>query len=608
MDAQRFVFRPESRSQIASSFVRRAPNYELCSDQELASSKPVSLIQLYSKTSHSRNKAMKNAKRFDPGGSGHIAEVGRDAVLHRFDNFEHYSQSSLPHSNTGKSDLDDGTENPTPPSRLDSREYSWRSYRADSEISQGQTWRPGMEDYHPQKNPLSYASYHDSTKLRESSCVSESPCVQKAGQDRILRETWSVDMTPAFQVTQYDTPESVSFVQKTQLPKQYTPASSLQLYRESFDRPNDKSPYESFRLKLRNNRTDLPEITSGLQYGYHPDPEYDQYTGNTTIRSEPTISTHYRERLPTFDVATKSREIQQAAHKTRKLPEAHSKLSSRTTSVSQRTLKEEIYAILDNLSLGPNSDSHLTPIPQDSEPAEAKSMTTPDQLLKHKREPSITLAPDIQRGGSVESTKSNSAVHVSNSEEKSFESHCESGTTDKSRVEPSVPGVQVGQELAIPFNSPDTPAVRGIRPPPGLPGLLHEGDPAASSVETRLKRANAWFHTDGRGENQLRRHIANIAENFVDRSERLNGHAFSSQDRITTKQIISAFGDAIANLHAYASLEKGEQAKYFADFKPVEPRYCESPLGVRRSYFDWDPIFDSWKSHETALNGDGSVN
>ncbi|KAL5043500.1 hypothetical protein BDW71DRAFT_210172 [Aspergillus fruticulosus] len=584
MAAQPYIIRSESYSQAVPAFARGTRDYELADDQELASSQPVSLIQLCRKSS-SRNRATKKTKVFHSASADDLAEVSRGVPAHDdADKREHFPRISLlsysipPDHASG----DESEKSMVPSSRFVLQEYPWQRDESHSEATQEPTMHPSPGDYHAQRNPLSYATYNNRSHLAETSYVSESPFLRKSEWDSSERGTGPVDSTPVTRRSPLDTPQSYLYSQKIQ--QEYLPAS-LQIYRESFDRPHDRSPYESYRLNYRNNRTDLHEITSRLQYGDPQDLAHGKTMGNITIRSAPSFATHGRSRLTNSEAATHSIAM-------RKVPKSQealvlgSRLSS-GISTSQRTLKEEIYAILDNMHVN--------------------SQTDPDPASTQTRE--STQSPP---------TRSHEVAQVLKAESPGLRSYLTSGDTKDEQRETIIRALDFRKEphrcqkantvdilpsesdrsnIVSTLESPNTSDASSkiIKPPPGL--IKQETSALENMPEStaaRLRDAGHWFHQDVRGEEQLRRHIANIAENFVDRSERLGGQAFSTQDRIITKQTISALGDVIANLHAYDSGAREDKESYFANFAPVASRYSDLPVSGQRSYFEdpWERLME----------------
>ncbi|KAL4785890.1 hypothetical protein BJX76DRAFT_150158 [Aspergillus varians] len=577
MATQRFTFRPESYPQTATALAHTASDYELASVRELASSQPVSLIQLCTKAGHSRNRAARRARVSHSDSADGMTETLGVSSLHGVEKEGTFSRPPLPnYANTAEYGLSDEPRHPNPPSRIVSQEYA--------ENAQEQTWHPSLNDYHTQKNPLNYASHCNDSQSRESSYMSESPFLRKSdlwNLSRSERATEPADMTPVTNQSPMDMPQSNLYTQKAHQ-KEYMSASSLQLYRDSFDRPHDKSPYESFRLKHRNNRTDLPEITSGLQYGFPSNLDHGNSIGNTNIQSEPSLATHICERLSNSEAVAHSRGAQKS-HLSQDASTLGSSLSN-GTNISQRTLKEEIYAILDNMNIGSKTDPKST---RNSKAMEYGSTGVQDeaQPAQPLRAGTSPLYGEIS--GNAEIVRGGSKSHGLDSGERPARRQQEVNATDnlymvetgQSNIELSM---QAERGLRRTSGTSDMPPARIIRPPPGL------SEPDIPSrfkkAEARLRDADNWFHQDARGEGQLRRYIASVAENFVDRSERLGGQAFSGKDRVFAKQTISVLGDAIANIHSYGPSSRKEQGQYFADFKPVASRYCESR--EQRSYFD----------------------
>lgn len=477
-------------AQTAPTSVRRAFDYEIADDQELASSQPISLIQLC-RTNASRNKAIKKLRNFhsdseDVPGNGPVPQFTEKQ--------EHFSRlpfSGYSHPPQLSSSINSGT---LAPLQFVPQEYEWGrngSHNDELQEQEARLW-PGQSDYHAQKNPLSYASHYNASQSRDSGYMTESPFMRKSD--------WE--------------------------------APSLHLYRDNYDLPGDRSPYESVRLKQRPNRGALPEITSGLHFGVPPDQSYERPT-QTMAETRGGLTNPDESAL-------------------------RSRLSS-GTSISQRTLKEEIYAILENMNLNSQADSQPTVL--------SDSQKRPACAQAH--EPS----QELQATSSVDEVPSREASDDIKDEGKEPEALAEDVTQTAART-------SVTASDAIPEKT--------IRPPPGL--SKPEKAPSFDALDSRLARlydANTWFHRDSRGEEQLRRHIANIAGNFVDRSERLRGSAFPEQDRLLAERTILLFGNAIANLHAYNSSNKGGQTDYFASFNHVETRYCEPVFEKRRSYFEF---------------------
>ncbi|KAL6237730.1 hypothetical protein BDW75DRAFT_72101 [Aspergillus navahoensis] len=569
MAAQRYIIRSESYTQEVPALACRTIDYELADDQELASSQPVSLIQLCRKSS-SKNRATKKTKAFLSAS----ADDHDDADKH-----ERFPRVSLPSYSApaGYGSGDESEKSTLPSSRFVSQGYPWQRNESHSEATHEPTLHPSPADYHAQRNPLNYATHNNCCHLGETSYVSESPFLRKSEWDSSERGTGPVNSAPVSRRSPLDTPQSYLYSQKNQQ-KEHLPAS-LQIYRESFDRPHDRSPYESYRLSYRNNRTDLQEITSRLQYREPQDLAHGKNMGNITIRSAPSFATHGSSRFSNSEAATHSIATRKA-HMSQEALVLGSRLSS-GISTSQRTLKEEIYAILDNMHVN--------------------SQTGPDPASTQTRE-------SIQ----FPLTGAHEVSQVLKAESPRLRSYLTSGDTNAEQRETMIPALDLRKEsngyrkantadimpseseqsniesvLETPNTSEASPKI--IKPPPGLTKLGISGlDSMPESTAARLRDAGYWFHQDVRGEEQLRRHIANIAENFVDRSERPGEQGFSRRDRILTKQTLSALGDVIANLHAYNSGTREEREGYFVRFAPVASPYRDLPASGQRSYFE-DP-------------------
>ncbi|KAL4872411.1 hypothetical protein BDV12DRAFT_143084 [Aspergillus spectabilis] len=614
MASQRYTFRPETHVQTAPTLSRRVLDYELASEQDLASSQPVSLIQLCTKANYSRNNRARNPRVLHQNVADDMTDIA--VTVHSVDNQPQFSRRPVPsYSVTEGYGMTDDNGHLTSPPRFISRDYSWPREESRTQSAQEQTCQPALSDYHTQTNPLNYANHYPS-QSRESSYISESPFLRKSDPSGPDRGTWPGDMTPVIQRAPVDATQSTAYAQKAHQ-KEYMSAAPLQLYRDSFDRPHDRSPYESYRLKHRNNRTDLPEITSGLQYGVPSIMDYGHSGGYTTIRSEPTFTSTYRE--PPRGENQTSHGSQEASTRTSTLISG--------TDLTQRVLKEEIYAILDNMHLNPVAESKTTSIPHGSDTTESESNASDvEELLEFR----LNAAPLL----------SNKAIRDEiDAERREPASQC--SDLGKELPEAQLPKAQ--PEAKGMFSEPsrsyfegerhsehdngrcladaETLAAKIIKPPPGLggpdfkppPGLSgpdFHGAPKtfaspanASSIQARLMNTDAWFHTDGRGEEALRRLIANIADNHVESNERLGRQLYSERDRTTVKQTILVIGAALANLHSYNPKERQGHKNYFADFKDVASHCYASPHGGQRSYFEDYPTVDPWKQdmEETAM-------
>ncbi|KAJ0416583.1 hypothetical protein BJY00DRAFT_316700 [Aspergillus carlsbadensis] len=627
MATQRFNYYLDGQ-QITLAHARRAHDYELGSDQDLASSQPVSLAQLYKKTT-SRNKAGRNSRSLFDDTADYMAEDGGHSV-HGFDTRGPYTQ----HANTGEYTFSNETGHLTPPQRFVSQGYPWQRHETATEMDQEESLHHDLNKYQTQRNPLSYTNHGNPSQSRNNSGMSESPFLRKLDRSFPNGEAWPAEAATVSQATPFSTSYS-----KMQPHNEYMAPSPFQLYRDSFDRPQDKSPYETIRLKHRNHRTDLPEINSGLQFGFNPEAEYEPDTANATIRSEPTPATKYHARLPNiFDVETTGETL--AARKpleelkAPKVLGTHSRISS-GTSVSQRTIKEEIYAILDNLSLGPNTNPRLTSSAQASESTETGSSDAHREQLD---DPSPTPS-ELRDGGDdteaedddmLELKKEDMVDRALGMREGQYNTSRDYCDSKKGRLLKLYVSESPRSTEKLPASAyPHKPTTKTTKPPPGLSrrfdtedslafpargsllqanklierdGINEESkEPACFAAYARLQEVNKWFHKDNRGEDELRQHIANIAENFVENRKRRNAQALSEQDNMITKQLITTVGGVLANLHAYTPQDKRDPARYFANYKGMQPRCYEARTGGQRSYFDWNPAFDSWRRVSEAF-------
>ncbi|KAL1999693.1 hypothetical protein VTN02DRAFT_4154 [Thermoascus thermophilus] len=137
-------------------------------------------------------------------------------------------------------------------------------------------------------------------------------------------------------------------------------------------------------------------------------------------------------------------------------------------------------------------------------------------------------------------------------------------------------------------------------PPPGLPPPGLEM-PRVRSLErstlenSRVAESSCWFHTDGRGEEELRQSVMEIARGVTERRQKLRGATYPSKEDQLAEQITLLLGNVIANLQSYVVGDRKEQAGNFANFGMVLYHCCEPSHGGRISYFDRDPLIHQWR-------------
>ncbi|KAL2014173.1 hypothetical protein VTN00DRAFT_1698 [Thermoascus crustaceus] len=137
-------------------------------------------------------------------------------------------------------------------------------------------------------------------------------------------------------------------------------------------------------------------------------------------------------------------------------------------------------------------------------------------------------------------------------------------------------------------------------PPPGLPPPGLEM-PRVRSLErsalenSRVAESNCWFHTDGRGEEELRQHVTEIARADTERRQKLRGATYPLREDQLAEQTTLLLGNVIANLQSYVVGDRKEQAGNFANFGMVPYHCCEPSHGGRISYFDRDPLIHQWR-------------
>ncbi|EAW11534.1 uncharacterized protein ACLA_092320 [Aspergillus clavatus NRRL 1] len=154
-----------------------------------------------------------------------------------------------------------------------------------------------------------------------------------------------------------------------------------------------------------------------------------------------------------------------------------------------------------------------------------------------------------------------------------------------------------------PYGGIESVAGRITRPPPGLcmpsmPGTTTESsypDNPFVPKSARLEAVNTWFHTDNRGQEQLRQYVAAIAQDHAERTALFHDGSTSVPEATTVMQTTLLLGNAIANLQTYVSRNHMEQAEYFATYGEAQPHCYESSPDGHPSFFDRDPLFNQWR-------------
>ncbi|RJE19437.1 hypothetical protein PHISCL_08226 [Aspergillus sclerotialis] len=148
------------------------------------------------------------------------------------------------------------------------------------------------------------------------------------------------------------------------------------------------------------------------------------------------------------------------------------------------------------------------------------------------------------------------------------------------------------------------PTVKQLGPPPGLLNRIASERRRLSPIGSQfsrqraiLKEANNWFHTDNRGDEELRQQVAEVAQSHADNLAKSKGLSNPNEDPEieNSKQMTLLLGNAILNLKLYRTGDRDAQASNFANFGPAPPHCYEPSHGGRRSYFDRDPFVDTWR-------------
>ncbi|PLB45724.1 hypothetical protein P170DRAFT_428921 [Aspergillus steynii IBT 23096] len=144
-----------------------------------------------------------------------------------------------------------------------------------------QVWQRRAEGHH-QQNPLSYSdgiSAYGLSRSQERSCISESPFLKNSSYHLSEQDVWSTE-AHAISGRPSSTAELPRSVSRNLMSRsEYVPESSFHLYRASFDRPEDQSPYGSMRLQ-----PSLYENPESYEAPYAEKPPQERYKDYAIIR------------------------------------------------------------------------------------------------------------------------------------------------------------------------------------------------------------------------------------------------------------------------------------------------------------------------------------
>ncbi|KAH8423312.1 uncharacterized protein LDX57_001070 [Aspergillus melleus] len=598
-----FYSMSNSQSETPNPSISLTAHEELGDFGELASSRPIALSQLYTKA-NSRTKSGRAVKAFmdqmaseskeAPSLATSFRETGQDThgtqvpVVHRINNAEY--RLSL------------RGDEPVP-SRIFSQE---RGYDSAEEIGE-QDCRRRTEGHH-QQNPLNYAeglgSYYLS-RSQERSYVSESPFLKNASYPLSEQEAWSAEAHPITGEPSLGAQQFRSASQNVISRSEHVPESSLHLYRASFDRPEDQSPYGSVRLQHsvyeNAGSYEVPSAEKSPQERYK---DYAVIRSGTMLTGAPQgeslpelyrSSTEFRPQMSTSRAQPPTRALASIASGT-----GLSGTSALGSSTKDKA-SEEATRFLDKISQDSLSRIKQTALPDPFvEPKEALACKSSGSRV-HSEELAL-LAARLGKYAN-DSHRRLSTDRRSHSAHGTLQSLCESTVTEVPLLRNITPIEDTSGKLKENYDQlhaglQTTDTGKVLRPPPGLPTpavrqlmageLLHMADHVLRG--TRADEANTWFHKDPRGEEYLRQQVATIAQNHGQRIERLTG-----ADGTTAKQMNLLLGNVIVNLHSHFSECNQNHTTNLPVFERENTFEKTTSFARRRSYFDRDPSVSYWR-------------
>ncbi|KAA8647246.1 uncharacterized protein ATNIH1004_005936 [Aspergillus tanneri] len=579
---------------IASKSYKTAmANDEMDGLGELASSKPISLSQLCTRaSSRSKNgRAVKallaqmdtDNKLEEPqvGANGYGA--GQDRPLTRV--------PALHHANNGESRWDCYPEEDPAPSRLHSQGHIYGAGE--------QGWYRSVNS-HQQQNPLSYSSDFGSAfhapRSQQHSCISESPFLKNNNYPQSEHNTWPAAMHHMNERPSLSALQSDSYRQSLIPESNFVSDSSLNLYRASFDRPDNQSPYGSLRLQ-----PSCPRNPGSYETSSAVNPQHERYRDYAFIRSGTTLTdfpqeqNHEASKYPREYRPQTSASCAQPSYHAQASYTSSTRLSTPDTFNPYKNGARDETIACHGVVQNPTFHIRQTALPDPF--VETKPPTAHrHQELDYKSKEIALLSAKLDEYIKYPH-KQSPADHLSDSGKETLKSLCESAAIEQPPFKRKSPIDYMNSKLKesldrLPTGLRSTAAGKIIRPPPGIPKpvmnqMVNEPSYLVIGTNIRLNNANSWFHRDPRGEEHLRQQVTDIAQNYAESVERLTG-----ADGTTAKQMTLLLGNVIVNLHSYVGT--GGQTSNFSDFVGEKACHWERFCG-RRSYFDRDPSIGNWR-------------
>ncbi|XHF97445.1 hypothetical protein AWENTII_001031 [Aspergillus wentii] len=580
---------------------------------DLASSRPIPLSALCGRA-NSRNKGSRSWKSIpldvdgettgDPVSNVILSEVShykprsRLSAMHQSNNEDGYYQR-----NNGTVRLQ------APDDRL--------GHRSDP---MGQSWSREM-NAQIQQNPLSYSAgydspYHNSLSQRNS-YISESPFIRGENYFQPEQTSWSTESYHSISGVLGGAMQQPEGYAQGIYTTNLMPNPALHAYGTDSGRPYTPSSHESLAHPVHGHHDQMSfyQPSHMLQYSM-PGLQHEQYIGyESTIQAEDAFPT-YRDGVI---LTTTSNPIEMSSQtqtaKSSPIPpstpayDLDKKIGTKFNQfdvvkphgeTKKCGSKEEMAAYLNDVVHKAQLDTKQTTLHD-------PFVETKAPLVSERQEQDYKAKQNLHVQKKSEDQIIKESIKELLERNETFKRHCQAAPVQKPGPKKSDAQDQINEKRADPFESRagnlSTASGKILKPPPGLPKpAAHNMMIECSPIEQRsllekhrLEEANYWFSKDGRGEEQLRQHVDEVAQKYSEKCKKLQGTSHSVQDSATAKQMTLLLGNVIANLQSYVSGNRTEQTSNFADFGTVKPHSREPSHGGRRSYFDRDPSVDQWR-------------
>lgn len=606
-----------SRSHQSKPVVARAANdvnmdvqHELHSLDDLASSRPVALSELWNRASL-RGRVTKPLKPLQISGRQihDVKEISTDAESVVVAQCKPRPRLGPMHHSYIETGHHDGQQAEIlQRSRVRSEAYyPTHTYEAKEHL-----WCENP-DGHIQQNPLSYCDGYDSSYLQslrhDYRSVSDGLFFKHQSFLRSEHASWPAEACAApnnTRVTSYD--------QYPVADHQYIPESYIELPHGGIDNGYGQSTYESQEGQgYHYSQRDIHGAVLPIEHAYSDQVQVN-YTSHDPVQADEELLEVVRQKL-LKKISTSARvqtsgsaEVQASGPIRVSLPSHDRKPSSAESdsskASSKRSIKEEATAFLQSVV----ENSHL-----DAKPTRSQDLTVQSE------ESTIVRTQEGSHEG--EHMKSQSVGMYD----------CDASLEDRRSVSEqinlpdkgtnSLSNVGANEHLPHTMNHPlvherditkdkredlyeKLPIANSkvVPPPPGLPMRLEQQKitdflffDTLAPKRARLEEADSWFHTDNRGASELRQVVSSIAYDHVEREALLRGNSRPTSETTAAWQSTLLLGNVIANLQSHASNGPTQQSDYFANYGEVDSACCEPSYGGRRSYFFQDPAVTHWK-------------